>query len=322
MKKYRRFSLPALSLSLLALSLFLLLGILFSCGEKTPQAVKDSSGISSAEGALTSQAPVSPALSYSNGSATLHFTCDESGSWHWRDDPAFPLDQSYLLGILDTVNTMMDVQPIPDATDAAAYGLDSKDKYLTTSGKNGEKLTFYFGSTTDSGAYYMMRSDVADQIYTAPAALTEQLNRAIFDMMVLPELPPFTAENVRTITLEGSGKVSLSFAQQEGTWHSGDATVDQQIPLQLLEEMSAMTVQSAIDYRPSPGVTGLCALDTPAAVLTITYANTVGVENTFTLQIGGVRGEGRYALINEDTTIYLIPSSQLTKLLTLAEQGI
>ncbi len=316
MKKYRR-------ISLLALCLVLLLTTLFGCGGKAAQDGANNSD-TSADGENTA-APVtaSDTLSYSNGSTTLHFTCDESGTWHWRDDPAFPLEQSHILSILDTVKTMAAAQPIPDATDPAAYGLDTKTKYLTTTGKNGEKVTFYFGSTAESGAYYMMRDDVEGKIYEAPAALTKQLNRAIFDMMVLPKFPQFTAENVHSIAVQGAGGVSFTLEKQaDNTWRSSDAVVDEKNILSLLAEMSAMTVSSAIDYRPSSGVTGLCGLDTPAAALSITYVNTVNVENTLTLQIGGVRGEGRYALINDDTTIYLIPSSQLTQLLTLAEQGI
>ncbi len=316
MKKYRR-------ISLLALCLILLLTTLFGCGGKASQDGTNDSGSPSDRENTAAPITTSDTLSYSNGSTTLHFTCDESGTWHWRDDPAFPLDQSYILNILDTVKTMAAAQPIPDATDPAAYGLDAKDKYLTTTGKNGEKVTFYFGSTAESGAYYMMRDDVEGKIYEAPAALTAQLNRAIFDMMVLPKFPALSVENVRSIAVQGAGGVSFMLEKQtDNTWHSGDAVVDEKSILSLLTEMSAMSVSSAIDYRPSAGVTGLCGLDTPAAVLSITYVNTVNVENTLTLQIGGVRGEGHYALINDDTTIYLIPSSQLTQLLTLAEQGI
>ncbi len=313
MKKYRR-------ISLLALCLILLLSTFVGCGGKTNQetAADNPTGENAA-----SPITVSDTLSYSNGSTTLHFTYDESGNWHWRDDPAFPLDQSYILSILDTVKTMAAAQPIPDATDPAAYGLDAKDKYLTTTGKNGEKVTFYFGSTAESGAYYMMRDDVEGKIYEAPVVLTEQLNRVIFDMMILPKFPQLTAENVHSIAVQGANGVSFTLEKQaDNTWRSGDATVDSQIVLSLLTEMASMHVQSAIDYRPSAGVTGLCGLDAPAAVLSVAYVNTVGVDNTMTLRIGGVRGEGHYALIGEDTTIYLIPSAQLTQLLTLAEQGI
>lgn len=314
MKKYRR-------IFLLALSLLLLLSTLFGCGKEKPQDAADNDGTAPDE-EVASQVTVSDTLSYSNGSTTLYFTCDESGTWHWRDDPAFPLNTNYILDILESVDVMAATQPIKDAKAPAEYGLDSREKYLTATTETGESLTFYFGSKTEGGAYYMMRSDVADKVYEAPAALTAQLDRGIFNMMTLPTFPELTAENVQSIAVQGSGDIAFTLEKQpDGTWRSGDVAADQQANL-LLTEFSAITVQSAIDYRPSAGVTGLCGLDAPAAALTVTYVNTVGVENTCTVQIGGVRGDGRYALVNEDTTIYLIPSAQLTQLLTLAEKGI
>lgn len=312
MKRYRH-------ILLLALSLVLLLGILSGCGKKAPAETADDTAAT--DGNTTNQ-QATRTLSYSNGSATLYFICDETETWHWRDDPSFPLQTNYILDILSTVDTMAAAQPIQDAKAPAEYGLDSHDKYLTTTGEDGQSLTFYFGSTAESGAYYMMRSDVPNQIYEAPVVLTAQLNRGIFDMMTLPQIPPLNTENTSSITVQGPNEVSFTLTKQaDGTWLNGTAATDDQANL-LLTELAAMTVQSAIDYRPSAGVTGLCGLDTPAAVLSVSYVNTVNVENTLTLQIGGVRGEGRYALFNDDTTIYLIPSAQLTQLLALAEKGI
>ena len=49
------------------------------------------------------------------------------------------------------------------------------------------------------------------------------------------------------------------------------------------------------------------------------YLNSVNVEASFTLTLGALRSaeEGYYATINDDSTIYLIPSSQVSPLLVL-----
>ncbi len=310
MKPYRRILLAVLALVLLA-------GSLAACQTHAPDA-----GGADIQSDAAAQIAGSDTLSYFNGSTTLHFTCGEDGTWHWRDDPAFPLKQDDIRRILDTVHTMAAAQPLPEATDPAAYGLSRPEQSLSTTGKSGETLTFSLGSTFENGSVYMTRSDVPDAIYEAPAILKDLLGRSIFDMMVLPQIPHFTADQVRSVTLEGGAGTSVFTRQSDGTWYAGEALADSQTVLALLAEISAASIQSAVDYRPSAGVTGLCGLDSPAAVLTVTYVNTVAVENTFRLTIGGVRGDGYYALVNDDTTIYLIPAAQLTQLLTLAQQGL
>lgn len=311
MKRFKR----ALALLLTVL----LLGTLFGCGKKdgNETAPEDTQEL---QEDLT-QLAASSTMCYSNGSVTLHFTCDENGKWFWRDDPEFPLDESYILTLTETVREMAATAPAADAGDPASHGLDSQKKYLTTTNEKGESLTFYFGDKTDDGAYYMSRGDAPEQVYIAPAALTDQLDINIFDMMLLPELPRIDPKRAHTITVSGPEEMSFTLTRDaDGKW--GGAPEAESCAEALLQEMAAITVDSALDYQPSDGVAELCGLDVPAAVLTVDYINTVEVESSFTMTVGAERDGRRCVLIGEDTTIYLINAELLQQLLTLAEKGV
>ena len=309
MKRFKR---------LLALLLtVLLLGTLFGCGKKEETVPEDTQEL---QEDLTELA-ASGTMCYSNGSVTLHFTCDENGKWFWRDDPEFPLDQSYILALRETVRGMAAAAPVTDAGDPASHGLDSQDKYLTTTNEKGESLTFYFGDKADDGTYYMSRSDAPEQVYMAPAALTDQLDISIFNMMMLPELPRIDPKRAHTVTVSGPGEMTFTLTRgADGKW--GGAPEAEAYAEALLQEVTAMTVDSVLDYQPSDGVAELCGLDVPAAVLTIGYVNTVEVESSFTMTVGADRDGRRCVLIGEDTTIYLMNSELLQQLLTLAEKGV
>ena len=297
----------------------LLLGVLFGCGKKDGDdaAQKDTQ---EQQEELT-KLSASSTLCYSNGSVTLHFTCDENGRWLWRDDPEFPLDESYILTLTDTVREMVAALPVKDAEEPASYGLDSQEKYLTSTNEKGESLTFYFGSKTDDGAYYMSRSDMPEQVYVAPAALTDQLDVNIFDMMRLPELPRIDPKRAHTITIFGPDEVSFTLTRGADEKWGGAPEVETHA-VALLQETAALAVDSVLDYQPSDGVAELCGLDDPAAVLTIDYVNTVEVESSFTITVGAERDGQRCVLIGEDTTIYLVDAELLQQLLTLAEKGV
>ena len=59
------------------------------------------------------------------------------------------------------------------------------------------------------------------------------------------------------------------------------------------------------------------------AVLTLTYANAVGTEETLTVTVGLPIGDGgRYVTLGGDATIYRMEETSLVQLLTLAETGL
>ena len=79
-----------------ALLLALMLLALAGCGKKEDHPQPEDPNVTQEEEAV----PVH--LVCSNGSITLRFSLEE-GHWLWADDKTFPLDESYALTLLETV---------------------------------------------------------------------------------------------------------------------------------------------------------------------------------------------------------------------------
>lgn len=178
--------------NLCALLLALMLLALASCGKKEDHPQPEDPNVTQEEGAV----PVH--LVCSNGSITLRFSLEE-GHWLWADDKTFPLDESYALALLETVQGIESLPPVTTAAQLADYGLDSPTKYVTVTDSKGESVTYRLGSESD-GSVYVYREGAEATVYAVPDLLG-QIGRSIYDMMALPELPQLTAENVTSLTV-------------------------------------------------------------------------------------------------------------------------
>lgn len=107
-----------------ALLLALMLLALAGCGKKEDHPQPEDPNVTQEEEAV----PVH--LVCSNGSITLRFSLEE-GHWLWADDKTFPLDESYALALLETVQGIESLPPVTTAAQLADYGLDSPTKYVT-----------------------------------------------------------------------------------------------------------------------------------------------------------------------------------------------
>ena len=127
-----------------ALLLALMLLALAGCGKKEDHPQPEDPNVTQEEEAV----PVH--LVCSNGSITLRFSLEE-GHWLWADDKTFPLDESYALALLETVQGIESLPPVTTAAQLADYGLDSPTKYVTVTDSQGASVTYRLGR--DNGIY-------------------------------------------------------------------------------------------------------------------------------------------------------------------------
>lgn len=172
--------------NLCALLLALMLLALAGCGQKEQPTQPENPDVPQEEETV----PVR--LVCSNGSTTLRFSREEDGHWLWADDKTFPLDESYALTLLETVQGIEHLPPVTNSAQLADYGLDSPTKYVTVTDSKGESVTYRLGSESD-GSVYVYREGAEATVYAVPDLLG-QIGRSIYDMMALPELPQLTAE--------------------------------------------------------------------------------------------------------------------------------
>lgn len=294
----------------------------------------DTKAASRGEGASITQQQAFSDISYWNGTATLSFTLQEDGTWVWADDPDFPLDPTSLSALAQTLADLTPQQTLTEPDTPEAYGLDDPAATLTAVGLDGSTLSLTFGkATTDGSSRYLLMNGAETPVYIVDGALLEQMNRAIYDMAVLPALPVLTASNLETaVFTAGESKATLQAVRptdQEGkpnrdapvSWQvDGGRAVDSAALLPILEDLAAFSATRCVDFKPSAQAAAICGFDAPAAIAVLTYYTDSGTQQTLTLTLGGKSsdGSGRYFRINEDSTIYLAAQDGADALLTAA----
>lgn len=299
MKKYRW--------TALLLALVLAAGVCAGCGKKQTDAPTQDNQIQTNPDEVT-------AVTYTNGTITLRFSLQD-GRWCWSDDKTFPLDGSYITALL------ADVQGGPPISiteeDLESYGLGGVTKYIeiTTAEKT---VTYYLGDPCDDGSSYLSRDDDESTVYRAPDDLSARLDRSIYDMAQLPTLPALTADVLRSVTIAASG-AERTFTVDGGVWTEGGADVSAETA-SLADVLSQPAFSGCVDYHPGSGAAAICGLDPANVTLTAVYA-AGSKEATFTLLLGGARGDGYYAALTGDDTIYQLPAEQAAPILALAPQA-
>lgn len=296
-------------------------------------------------------------LTYSNGTATLSFATDGDGAWYWADDSSFPLAQTYVTRIVDTITSLKPQQTITGGDALEDYGLSQPAMTVTAASgtvvtspdqsvgerTETESLTLYIGNQVSggSGSYYLYIDGAPETVYVVSDTLVTQLSRGIYDMMELPELPRLQEADIKTVAVQGPSTPAAEGAEPapgltstltayagENTvsWRSDGADVTGVQRVQdLISLLAALTLDRCVDYKPSGDAASLCGFDAPAATAEVKY-QAGGAEElqTLTLLVGGVTLDGgsRYVRVNDDTTIYAISAETLSPLLSVAETGL
>lgn len=338
---------------LLALVVVLVVALIAIIGAKDRKAQEEEEAAAqeASSGIITEDHPYS-SITYTNGSATLSFVLGEDGNWQWADDPDFPLDQSTITSIVNTITNLKPQQTITDGDTLEAYGLDAPVATLTaTSDTDGSTLTIALGkTTTDGNSYYMMMNGDESTVYIISGNLYSSLSVPIYDMCILPEVPTLNDETILSITVEGAVTTTLTPQRSEAaedtdseaaddstgetetetvvTWMSGETDVSEnETVTELLSDLGSMSIASCVDFKPTDEAVEICGFSEPTAVLTVEYTDETGAEQTLTVTVGGVMPsdgdtQNRYVRINDDTTIYEMTDISLNALLTLAQSGL
>ena len=299
------------------LLVLLLAALLTGCGSKAQQPKEADAAVQTAlppEGIT--------ALTLSDDTQVLRFRRD-GDIWYWQDDETFPLDQASMPALLEAAAAMTAAPSVPAEDDLSAYGLDDAKTSLSVTA-DGETLTFTRGDQAASGDWYLRCTEdgTVRTVSDDTVKVFQLLDGSIYDMAVLPTLPAITMDTLHTAAIAGASGVQINLRVVDGVRKVGSRDVTAETAA-LMDELSQLAVTACVDYDPAEGAAAVCGLDAPEAVLTLTYANAVGTEETLTVTVGLPIGDGgRYVTLGGDATIYRMEETSLVQLLTLAETGL
>lgn len=278
------------------------------------------------------------ALSYYNGETTLSFHKGEDGTWIWNNDANFPLDTTTMFSILDILNNWSPQQTITDTTVIADSGIGAHVGTLKAATETGA-LNLVFGkTTTDGNSRYVQLNEDENTVYIIDDTLYKLMTVPIYDMYILPQLPVLSEEIIQSVIIRGATaedgtlglSTSLSAQRPEGeltgepTWRSGGANVSSiKLVRDLMEDLTTISFDRCVLYRPSEEAETICGFDTPT-MLYISYATEEGETAMLELQIGShlPDGSGRYVRLAGSSTVYDLPTATLDPLMHISALGL
>ena len=274
---------------------------------------------SSADTSRTEQPQGSPitSLSWNNGDTFLSFSAGEDGVWRWDGDEDFPLDTTILNSMLSALSPVTPVKSFPAGESLSAYGLANSALSLTAGYQDGTELQLTFGAQAPDGTgHYMLRGDEPGTVYVVSSAIPYAMDTAVYDMMVLPELP--TMSTITSISLRSGERELLATSTDVGAWLCGEEDVSGSITA-LVNILSSMTLRRCENFKPSADGLAFWGMDAPAVTVQVCYDE----DQLLTLQIGGrtLDGSGYYVRVNSDTTIYSMDANTMEPIITAAQQG-
>lgn len=270
------------------------------------------------------------ALTYDNGSFSLSFALSEDGSWIWKDDPSFPLDDTTLLGITGLLSAWKPQQTVTDESVLADAGFDQPNGTLTAVSAEGETTLVFGRATTDGASYYVRLNGDETTAYILDGTIYQLMNRPIYEMMELPQLPALTEDMMTAVEIQGSGEadeINLTALHEgsETTWRFHGANItDSPLVRSLMEDLTHLSITKCVDYHPSDKAASICGFDAPDACVTIRYTAENGADQVLSLTVGSRLPDqtGRYVRLGEDSTIYFLPTELLDPLMSIAANGL
>lgn len=276
-------------------------------------------------------------LTYYNGSTTLNFSLDKAGRWIWSDDPAFPLDNTTVLAVLDVLTNWAPQEIRTDAASVQAADLNNPTATLTATTSEGTVVKLIFGKKVeDEDAHYVKVNNDISCVHVVPDTVYDLLCVPIYDMMVLPELPELAEPWLDFILIgdpenEEDAQNSVLFLAQKSagdhpvvTWQYNGTTVTNKPRLRtLLNGLKTLTEIKCKIYRPSEEAASICGFDDP--LLKVRFSSTrSGQTVTMRMVVGALVPDGSayYVRLDDSSTIYQVPAAALDALLDLAENGL
>lgn len=222
-------------------------------------------------------------------SEELAFDRTENG-WTYRDNSAFPVEQTYLQTILDTLSEVTSYKTIENVENWDTYGLEIP--VCTISLTAGETYTLAIGSETSLGGQrYFSCGD--GKAYLVEESVISPFQYGLYDLMeqqTMPEVEDLTAMRVAmpgggyTVSREENNGRTYS---DEYVWFWENQALDTQLTQNLVGTITGLNLSNCVNYDADATDLSTYGLDQPEASVTVFD----GGKAAYTLDIGGT-GDG------------------------------
>ena len=245
------------------------------------------------------------------GEETLTFV-KQGDSWIDEADPTFPLDETKITAMLDTLASLSAAKTIDEGASAQSYGLASP---LCRVEAGSMELRIGSDAAMDGGRYF---STGDGKVYITADDILTPFRYSLLELVKQETAPAM--ETLETVTLERQGKAPLIIQNRQGealcyspdyVWFVGTTPLDTENTETLIRHGTDMTWEGCAAYRAedlSP-----FGLEDPTLRLTIRYS--LPEEGTYTLEVGTAVSGQYYARMNDSRVIYWMDAADVNALL-------
>ena len=245
------------------------------------------------------------------GEETLTFV-KQGDSWIYEADPTFPLDETKITAMLDTLASLSAAKTIDEGASAQSYGLASP---LCRVEAGSMELRIGSDAAMDGGRYF---STGDGKVYITADDILTPFRHSLLELVKQETAPAM--ETLETVTLERQGKAPLIIQNRQGealcyspdyVWFVGTTPLDTENTETLIRHGTDMTWEGCAAYRAedlSP-----FGLEDPTLRLTIRYS--LPEEGTYTLEVGTAVSGQYYARMNDSRVIYWMDAADVNALL-------
>lgn len=256
-------------------------------------------------------------------------------TWSYDSDASFPLDESFIDTMLDTLKQINSSRTIEAVTDWDQYTLEVPICEITVTAEDVTHTIKIGEETSLGGERYLSIGD--GNAYLVDADIIDAFSYGLYDVLKMESIPDMS--DVRSMEhLSDSDSYEIRYLENSGlaysddyVWFIGEKPLDTELTERLLSYATGMSWQECVDYN--AGDLNKYGLEEPAASIVVHYMESVQVatnetkedgstvyetrenENTYTLEIGAEGTNGYYARIKDSHMVYLISSNVAQTLL-------
>lgn len=160
-------------------------------------------------------------ISYDNGTDSLAFV-KEDEEWKYKDAEDFPLVQSYLTALEETVSHLEATRKLEGGDELEAYGLAEPAAMVTVTDSDGNETTLGIGNSVDSEYYLVVEGE--DIPYTVSSTLYNEIQYSLYDMVEIEEFPDLSEDTLVSVEVTNESGTYTLERLEVGTATLADAT--------------------------------------------------------------------------------------------------
>lgn len=262
-------------------------------------------------------------LSWTAGDTTYSFTYSND-TWTTNDQPEWPVLQSAVQTMADTLVELQGTRKLEDVTSLADYGLETPAFSVTASWSDGTQTTYSMGDATPfADGYYLSLSGEESTIYTIASSLETTFDKTQKDLVAMETIPSVSEVERLSVgsTLDVSMRETSATVDPDQLWYETgtDTPLDGDQIETLIADAQAIAWDDLATANADAESLSEWQLDDEQAV-TITLS---GGEESASIMIGAQNEDGNYyARLPDSSMAYTVTGDAVDSLLNASAENL